>query len=245
MKKFLTLAVAIIAILVMATPALSQTETDMGFLSHRHQVTLTVQAMEEALSQMAHLPGTERSSNINLTQGRGNAQRVLPTLQLPQALAMLETMGNITASESSTTNLFRDWSNISTEIMVRQREYHRLIALLYEAETINQFRTIERQLVQVIGNLELLRGQLLHVEQQMGSTELFITFNLYHPTPDGTTRNPILASFFNSLTFMQNVLVVGAYASLPFGLFVVFALTAYLVAKKIVKKLNTKEVPTL
>ena len=237
----------------------SQVQSSMAFLNQRHHVSITVDCMETALIQMTALPGTELFSNINITQGYGTARRNVQAEQLPQALNRLESIGVVTTASSSATNLFRDWSDISNEMRVREREYNRLVSLLYEAETLAQFGTIERHLLEAIGIAEGLRGQLMHLQQQMGMAEILITLALYQPnyqayepyepyepetTPiyyEETPPNPILEALLRSLGWLETFALFIARILLPTLLFLAVGITLYKLGKKLFEKLPQKE----
>jgi len=137
--------------------------------------------MDEALVQMGTMPGFELSSRIYVIDGRGRATRMVSNNQLNNTLTLIRGMGYVVHSESQAINVFSSWAGLTAEFQVRNREYERLMELLYEATTMSQFNQIENRLQRVIAGQEIIQGQINSLELGMGSAQIAITLIQYEP----------------------------------------------------------------
>lgn len=236
LKKLIPpLILTLIATVILTTP-LSATTNPMGFLYQRYQVNVEVESIAEALAIMATMPGIETSSSINVARGTGLATRVVSNDQLAPLLHTLSQMGIVTNSQSQSENLFARHQALAAEILLRQREYNRLMELLYDAETLRDFQTIERRLVDVIDHIERLRGQHLFVESQMGQAEVRIAIRESRlPLEDGDEPAREPHPFITTITqSTQNTLLFLARTAVPFTVFVL----VFLVLRKLTKGLR-------
>jgi len=243
MKK---LALALFMFIVVA-PTQAAANSPMDFLVHTYNMTITVNCMDKTLRNMSTLPGFELSSRIYIVEGRGEAVRMVSARDLPATLLLLASMGEITQSQSFATNVFSNWARLTSEISVRNHEYVRLMELLYEAETMDAFRRIERRLQTVIGDIEAQRGELNYVENTMGSAHITIQLVQYVPQeqkcePEQEEEelsgnfhqisNAFFASIHGTGIGVQAVLMFLAHISIPTILLIVVAVIIHQTYKK-------------
>jgi len=253
-------ALHVLAIILLFTALhtkMAQAQHPTDFLTHQHSITIYVDCMQEALSNIGRLPGFELSSQFTMLTGRGQSVRMVQNQDLDSALSLLNSFGSVSQSQSNATNLFSQWMRISAELNVRNTEYYSLMALLYSVTQLEDFRRIETRLQQVIGTTEQLRTQLNGLEFLMGSSEISINLRLStpeeyadpEPEPEldddeepeeepGTLRqiaNAFIRSASYTLGASQAALIFIARISLPLVAIVVigiFALRAYKRRKK-------------
>ena len=226
------------------------------FLIRRYGITLVVECLDEAILQMRNLPGLELSSRINITAGRGQAQRIVDSRDLNLALDILHQMGDTASSDSRADNAFARWVALRRETTVRQHEYNRLVELLHESTEMHAFHTIENRLNTVIGTMEDLRGDLQGIEFQMGTTRIDITLLIpeqeYEPEPEPEYEpeaEPEPGAFERIAdTFMRSAELTGrglqlvamffAYVSIPLTGFVAVLLIVLWVVRRTKRKSN-------
>ena len=236
-------------LLLAAIPFNATAQARLEFLEHRYNITIAVECMDEALLQMSRLPGFEMSSQINIANGTGQAVRLVDTRDIDRTLDLLSEMGTVTNSSSSATNNFSVWSGITAEIAVRSQEYDRLMELLYDATTMDEFNHIERRLRQVISDMEWLRGQLNSVEHRIGTAQINISlFEVeedWLPEPEPEPEAPgrlrriadaFVSSLRGTLNGAQAVVVFLAYVSLPVVLVAAIAAVVLVICKRRAKK---------
>jgi len=177
MKIFTTIAVFALCMILLATPVRAQ-----DFLVQQHSITIDVESLEDALQRMGAMPGFELSSQTSIADGRGSAVRMVQNRDLNRTLELLGELGSVTRADSSARNFFDEWSGLTAEFAVRNREYDRMMELLHDATTMQQFNQIERRLREIISQQEQIRGRLNSIEFEMGSARIFVTLNLYVPT---------------------------------------------------------------
>jgi len=223
------------------------------FLIRYYDVVLEVECINEAILQMRTLPGLELSSRINLVAGLGQALRVVDSRDMNLALNIIQDMGSIISTESSTDNNFARWVTLRREIDVRQHEYNSLMELLHASTLMSDFEIIETRLNVVIHNMDRLRGDLQGIEFQMGTTLLNISLRVQapehipepEPIPEIESEPEVEISAFMRIkdTFLasaritsqvlQGVAMVLAYVSIPLiVLAIVSAATLWSISRK-------------
>jgi len=203
--------------------------------------------MDEALVRMGTMPGFELSSRIYVVDGWGQAVRQVSNRDLSNALALLKEQGDVVRSESQATNVFSRWAGLTAEFQVRNREYERLMELLYDAVTMDQFNQIETRLQRVIAGQERIQGQLNNLELNMGNAQIVINLIQYKeeiylsPEDDPEINNPsrlrrIVNAFTTSAdgTFaaVRAVLIFLTYISLPMILLIIVWLVGFRIYKR-------------
>ena len=234
----------------------AQASESEGFLIRHYNISLIVECLDESILQMRALPGLELNSRISITDGVGQAQRVVDTRDLDIALDILRGMGHTVTSESSADNAFARWTALRREIAVRQHEYNRLVELLHESTEMADFNTIETRLNTVIGTMERLRGDLQGLEFQLGTTRININLRVPAPIPEpepepepeiepepepepGTFRR-IADAFLLSAGFtgraLQGLAMFLAYISIPLAGFIAIILIVRWPVKRVKRK---------
>ena len=232
---------SLLALFMVLTPSVANTQE---FLEHRLNITIAVKCMDEALTQMRDLPGFEMSSHMDIANGTGHALRLVDARDIERTLSTLNEMGTVTNSDSRADNNFSAWSSLRAEITIRSHEYTRLMELLYEAITMDEFNHIERRLRQVIADMEHLRGQLNNVEGRLATAQINISLFevaedwVYEPETVGRLQrigNAFVDSLSATLNGAQAFAVFLARISLPVVL-IAAVITIVLVCKKAKRK---------
>lgn len=247
MKIFTVIAVFVLCMTIQVVPTRAQ-----DFLVQQHSIAINVESLEDALRQMSAMPGFELSSQISIADGWGSAVRMVQNRDLDRTLELLSELGNVTRAESSATNFFSQWAGLMAEFSVRNQEYDRMMELLHNATTIQQFTLIEHRLREIISHQEWIRGQLNSIEFEIGNARVHVALNLYipaaEPIPDpepeqvATGRLRIIGDTFllsGSLTFaaLQAVLVFLVRVSIP----AIFLIFAGVVGLKLYRKRDRKD----
>jgi len=227
---------------------------------HQHSINITVDSMDVALQRMSRMQGLELSSNIDIARGQGTSWRIVDSRYLNDTLDAIKEMGDVTHSESFATNVFSNWAWLQAEIRVRSHEYDRLMELLHEASTMQDFNYIERRLRHVISQLEGLRGQLNNLDFEMGSARIFITLSaaeiieetVYEPVEELPERSRLqqigdaFALSVNSVQVIsQALLLTVIYISLPLAIMVAVCMVILRFVRRkrkaLVQNISTKE----
>jgi len=238
---------SLLALIIAVTPGLVSAQE---FLEHRHNITIAVECMDKALSQMSNLPGFEMSSHMDIANGTGHALRLVNAYDIEHTLNLLDEMGTVTNSDSRADNNFSAWSAIRAEITIRNHEYTRLMELLYEATTMDEFNQIERRLRQVIADMEHLRGQLNSVEGRLATAQINISLFeveadwVYEPETVGRLRrigDAFVDSLAATLRGAQAVAVFLAHVSLPVVLIATVTAIVFVVKRRKRKEASHEE----
>jgi len=258
--KQILVSLAVFALCIVAPNV--QAQTPMDFLQQEQSITIVVDCMDEALVRMGTMPGFELSSRIYVVDGWGQAVRMVQNSQIDDTLILLRGLGYVVHSESQATNVFSRWAGLTAEFQVRNREYARLMELLYDATTMSQFNQIEDRLQRVIAGQERIQGQINNLELSMGSAQIAITLIQYEPEivpyiepepeeepeyEEPSRLRRIADAFMNSAngTFsaIQAILVFLALVSLPMVAIVIVGIVGFRVYKRKAKKrMNTGHV---
>ena len=183
-------AMAVFLFLTLAAAHTTQARDPEDFLIRNQIITLEVECLDEAMQQMANLPGFELSSNINLTEGWGRADHIIDSRDLHLAMSVLQGMGTMVNSSSRAENAFARWTALRRETAVRQHEYTRLVELLHGTTTMQAFNTVETRLNTVINTMDRLRGELQGLEFEMGTTRIGINLRIPEPEPEEEEYEP-------------------------------------------------------
>jgi hypothetical protein len=203
------------------------------YLIRSYTIELTVDDLGEALELLGTMPGIDLNSSINVYAGGGHIERIVANRDLSAALAVLHRMGQVTGVESQSRNVFAAVSDLRSEFEVRSIEHHRLMELLYAANTLAGFQRIEQRLVQVIADLENVKGRLNRLELDMGTARIHVALVTAGPEPESEPEPDAVAapaqeegpfhrierafmlSANASLTVLMGVLVALSYISVP------------------------------
>jgi len=227
MRQKFILAIVFVMLMLGSTTAYAQRPTE--FLVREYSLAIEVYCMDKALAAMAQLPGIELSSQMRMDTGRGTATRIVPNIDRNNALAQLQQMGAITRSDTQSTNMFTAWVALYTELAVRNQEYDRLMILLSQVATLEEFEQVERSLQTVIARRETIWGQLNSLEFQLGSSVIAISLTFIppyvpyeitepdtEPTVFGRITDAFTRSIMGTFTVLQTLVLFGARISLPF-----------------------------
>ena len=257
LKRILALlAVFVLCMVIDVVPTRAQ-----DFLVQQHSITIDVENLEDALRYMSVMPGFELSSQVSIANGHGSAVRMVQNRDLHQTLDQIKGLGNVTRADSSARNFFDEWSSLTAEFTVRNREYDRMMELLHEATYMEQFNQIERRLRQIISHQEQIRGQLNSIEFEMGSARVNIALNLYIPAeeqeyipePEPEPEEPVVIGRLRSIgdaflrsasmTFaaVQATLIFLARISIPVAVAVVLCVIGFRIVRNRMAKAGKDE----
>ena len=205
------------------------------FLIRAYNIHVTVDNLDYALARLLTMPGIDLHSEIDIQAGWGRMERLVDNHSLTAALDFLRGLGQVSRTESFAWSEFAQFSRLQSEFMVRNMEYARLMELLYEADTLSDFRFIESRLVDVIAQTERIRGDINRLNADMGTTRINITLSITPPEPEpeiepepeeepepeqeGSFRRigrVFMESADASLVVIQNVVIFFSYISIPF-----------------------------
>ena len=198
------------------------------FLIRNYTLSIAVECLNTALAIMEGMPGVATNSHINLSAGFGSMDRRVSNRELEMSLQTLQNMGRITHSSSSSQNVFASISDLQSSLRVRTDEYDRLMVLLYEVETMQDFNRVENRLVQVIMDMEHLQGSLNH--WLFESSTARINISLFVETEDeyiepygamARIGNAFTTSAESTLRVFQGILIGIVFISIPLMFFVI------------------------
>ena len=226
--RYVTIGLAVLLLCVLP-PAKIHANQPSDFLIRNYTIGLVVDCLDTALEQLSNMPGIILNSHIDIQSGWGNMDRRVANRDLERALADLRSFGQIVTNNSSSQNVFAVVSDLRSEFQVRNTEYDRLMQLLYEVDTLNQFTSVENRLVQVIADMEHIRGRLNHLELETGTSRINISLfvveeEIYIEEPGAFERINLAFTSSNQVTLsvLQGILIFLAYISVPlvsYGLF--------------------------
>ena len=198
-----------------------------NFLIRTYRIEVAVESLEAALPGILAMPGTDLQTELNFQAGSGRLERLVENHELAATLNILRGMGQMSGISSTTRNEFAQFNGLRSEFRIRDGEYRNLQTLLHEAETLTDFRIIENRLVNLITEIERLRGRMNYLNAEMGTTRIHITLTTlpYEPTPEPEEETDMFGrignAFTNSARFtglvVQAFILMFAYLSIPLG----------------------------
>ncbi|MCL2387235.1 MAG: DUF4349 domain-containing protein [Defluviitaleaceae bacterium] len=233
MRLLIGLSVFLVCCVAFATNAYAATER---FLIRTYRIDVAVECLESALPRILTMPGIDLHSEMNIQAGNGRMERVVENHELTTTLNILRGLGEVTATSSHARSEFAQFNGLQSEFRIRSEEERNLTALLLEAETLTDFRIIESRLVNLIAEIEMLRGRINHLNAELGTTRINITITTippeeeyeYKPEPEPAYESEedeegslqrIGNAFLNSarvtLAFLQMMLLILAHVSVP------------------------------
>lgn len=205
------------------------------FLIRNYTIEIDVYCLEEALQRLANMPGIILSSQVHLQADWGAMDRRLTVDDLERKLADLQALGRVVNMVSHSRNVFAEVADMRSEWQVRSAEYERLMGLLYEVDTIDNFSQIESRLANVIAEMEWLSGRLNSLDFETGTARigisLFAVDDLTEAVePTGAFArigNAFLSSGGMTLAWAQAILIFMVYVSVPFIMFAIIAFCVF------------------
>ena len=221
------LGMAVILIFLLSAGTDVQASQPSDFLIRNYTIEIEVYCLDEALRRLGAMPGIILNSRIHVQADWGAMDRRVTVLDLERKLADLQGLGRVVNMVSHSRNVFAEVSDLRSEWQVRNAEYNRLMALLYEVDTIDNFSQVENRLGNVISDMEWLSGRLNHLDFETGTARLGISLfavdELEQPVaPMGAAArigNAFMSSAGLTLFWIQAVLIFFVYASVPLAMF--------------------------
>jgi len=231
-QKQTAIGLAVFLLSLLAAIQTTYARPTEDFLILDYSVSIVVDCLEEAILQMAELPGFELSSRINIPEGRGRATRIVESQDRTRTMDALGRIGTVTSTDTNSENAFASWTALRREIAIRQQEYDRLVELLHETTTTAAFEAVEVRLAAVIRTMNRLRGDLQGLEFEIGTTIIDITLTVPaqvieepiptptpSPTPEPGSMERIGGAFSSSARatgqVAQGIAMFLAYVSIP------------------------------
>ena len=232
----------VLAMFLMPTKAYANLE---NYLIHHHDISIFVDDVEEAFSQINSLAGFNSSSSINVRHGHGFANRTVEAQYVSGVLETLGDIGEITRSVGSSRNVFAEISELQSELAVREAEYQRIMYLMSHATTIADMTTIERRLRTVLSNMETLTGRINNLNSQIQHAVVVINVS-GTPIPVEIEREgffsqvgpAFVSSYYLTVNGLQILLVFLSYVAVPS---IVIGAAGY-ASFKIKKKLKPRKI---
>lgn len=222
MKKiFITLAIFLI--LASGTVKEAYANQPSDFLIRNYSVSVVVDCIDDALTRLNAMPGIVLFSSVDMRSGRGSMERRASVSDADRMLADLHALGQVRNSDSWTQNVFMVVTDLQSELRVREAEYNRLMELLYEVDTMDNFSFVENRLANVISEIEHLRGRLNHLGFETGTVRIGITLWAADPEDEpyeiigafARIGNAFMDSAWFTLAAFQFILVILVYISVP------------------------------
>jgi len=234
-----------------------------AYLIRTYRIELAVESLDAALPRILTMPGVDLQSVLDIQAGSGRMERLINNHELDATLNILRGMGQVTGTSSNSRNEFAQLRGLQAEFTIRNIEYRNLTDLLHQAATLSDFRIIEGRLVNIISEIESLRGRINYLNSEVGTTRLHITLATIPPVPEyepepepESTPEPesepegggafyrISTAFARSadatLSIAQGILIFLAHISLPLAAVLIVGFCAWRVARKIKPKTKTE-----
>lgn len=196
------------------------------FLIRNYTLSIAVECLNTALAVMEGMPGVGINSHINVSAGFGSMDRRVNNRDLEISLQTLQNMGRVTHSSSSSQNVFSTITDLRSRLEVRSNEYERLMTLLHEVESMQNFNRVENRLIEVIFDMEHLQGSLNHFNFETGTSRinvsLFIETEDIEIEPYGAMArigNAFTASAASTVRVFQGIVIAIVYISIPLIIF--------------------------
>jgi len=192
------------------------------FLIRNYSIGLHIDCLDTALEQLNNMPGIILNSHIDIQSGWGSMDRRVANRDLEMTLNRIQGLGQVVTNNSGSQNVFSVISDLRSEFQVRNTEYNRLMELLYEVETLSHFTSVENRLIEVIADMEHIRGRLNHLDLETGTSRIHITLSVVEADEgdeDPSLIERIIDAFTTSnqviLSVVQGILIFLAYIIVP------------------------------
>ena len=220
--KHVAIGLTVFLLCLLPTSTKVHANQPSDFLIRNYSIGLTIDCLGTALEQLNNMQGIILNSHIDIQSGWGSMDRRVTNRDLEMALEHLQSLGQVVYNHSGSQNVFSVISDLRSELNVRNTEYNRLMELLYEVETLSQFTSVENRLVQVIADMEHIRGRLNHLELETGTSRIHITLSVVEveeALEDPGLFERMMMAFMTSnqaiLSVLQGILIFFAYISVP------------------------------
>ncbi|MCL1883459.1 MAG: DUF4349 domain-containing protein [Defluviitaleaceae bacterium] len=249
-----------IAVILLCTaffPNVVQATNAEHFLIRTYRMEIAVECLDSALPRIFEMPGIDLHSELNFQTGRGRVERLVNNFEVDFTLGLLRNLGEVSAASSHARNEFAQFNGLQSELRIRNEEERKLNELLLEAESLVDFRIIESRLVNLISEIESLRGRINFLNSEMGTTRINIVLTTIpeevepEPEPEeedeeiGTLErigNAFSRSADFTLQVVQVLVLFLAYASIPLGVIIIIAVCAWRLLRKKVIASNSKKI---
>ena len=227
--------VSLLIITFLAGTTTVQARQPEEFLIRNYSISIAVECLNTALQIMEGMPGIAINSHVNTSAGFGSMDRRVNNRDLEISLQTLQNMGRVTHSSSSSHNVFSTVTDLRSRLEVRSNEYDRLMELLYEVETMQNFNRVENRLIQVIMDMEHLQGSLNHFNFETGTSRIHISLFLEaeeeedEEPPGALARigNAFTTSAASTLRVFQGILIALVYISIPLVFFAAIVICVF------------------
>ncbi|MCL2197803.1 MAG: DUF4349 domain-containing protein [Defluviitaleaceae bacterium] len=222
------------------------------FLISTYRIEISVECLDTTLPRFLTMQGIALQSEFNIRTGRGRIEQLVNNHELNATLTTLRGLGNVTATSSSTRNEFAQFHALQSELRIRNEEYRNLNELLLQAQTLADFRIVEGRLVNLIAEIERLRGRINFLNSEIGTTRIHISIATIPPEPEepdptpepepepepeppGTFArigNAFLLSAGATLSVVQGLVLFLAYASIPLAVMLAIGAVVWRIVKR-------------
>ena len=211
---------------MMPTNVYAQQPSD--FLIRNYSIEILVDDLDEAFLILNNIPGLNLNSHINIRSGLGNMELMIDNRDMEIALSTLRSLGQVRASRNWSQNVFNSVNELQLEFDVRRDQHYRLMELLYQVDTLENFVVVENRLFPLITEIERIRSSLNHFNLETTTTRIHITIfseeAAIEVEPVGAFErigNAFLNSAALTLAVIQWTLIFFVYISVPLTMAVV------------------------
>lgn len=198
------------------------------FLIRNYSVDLKVYDISAAFERLESLPGINMQRFSDIISGTGHINYRVPVGEVSAFFNLLEEAGDIVRSNTWANNVFTQVVNLETQLSVREAEYTRMQELLLEVESIDDFYFVEQRLSNVIWNMNQIVGQLgiYELDTATARINVFIYTEDTLPIIEPVTGLARVGFAFTTsagatLSFIQNIILLFAYASIPLSILII------------------------
>ena len=207
-------------------------------------VPTAFQTIREITLEMSGFVEDSRNWQANQTQ-RGYLTVRIPTERLAQAVKGIESLGEVSDSHTNTQDVTERYFDREARLRNLEKQEERYLEILSEAKTTEDILNVERELVRIREQIEVLKGQLTYMDHQVQYATIHI--QLQEEKTISEYARPSFKKAFDAsgvavqnsitiiLTAMTLVIIAGGYV-LPLS--PVIILVGYMIYRKLYSKRN-------
>ncbi len=194
----------------------------------------------------------EESYTYNGSSYYGNSRRNaslsirIPAERLEEFLTAVSDVSNVISRNDSVTDVTLQYVDLDSHKKVLQAEQERLIALLNEAETIEDIISLESRLSEVRYQIESMESQLRTMDNQVSYSTVYLNINevaKLTPVKEQSVGEKIATGFKRSLSDIGTGLAdfgINTIINLPYILLWMFILLIVFLIARLVLKLKKR-----
>ena len=218
-----------------------------------YSINITTENFDAAVKIIKQYTGVTLHSSIDTydetshydAYRTGYFEKVVPAAQFDEAIKDFRALGIVEREDQSQYAVTYSMSDLSAQLLAKEVEYERLMALLVKTTDVSSMLAVDKRLQTVLNEMDRYRGALNGYEKDTANP--VITIQLSEKRTErvqeiisesfGTSVSNAFISSINDITdTLENAVVSFSGAILPLLLFGIIATPVILIVKKSVKR---------